>query len=250
MAAKLESEYIDGTKEEIVTALMVHSAVNNESYFSFGNLWVNQIHQNIVQTEKNCLQGIAADCHQRDERLGWMNDATVRFEETPYNFNVSRLFPKIVADAVEEQTEAGDITCTAPCIYARQPSGPVCAAFLIAGWQVWLHYGSPELIQRHYQNFSKWADFLKAHELEEEPGIISYSYYGDWAGAADSCHSVEGPWSVVTPGILMSTGFHYYDHKTVVKMARFLGNSVAEYKYKEEKQTLTSGFHRFEYPIA
>ena len=43
------------------------------------------------------MHSILTDCPQRDERQGWMNDATVRFEATPYiNFDIGRMFPKIV----------------------------------------------------------------------------------------------------------------------------------------------------------
>ncbi len=227
---------------ESITALMVHNAVNCESNFFCGNPWVNQIHQNVLQTEKNCLQGIATDCHQRDERLGWMNDGTVRFEETPYNFDMARLFPKIVEDIVLDQSEEGNITCTAPCIYKTDPTDPVCASFLVAGWKAWLHYGNPELMRKHYESYSRWADFLNRHESEDEPGILGFSHYGDWAGTADSCHSMEGPWSVVTPGSLMSTGFHYYNHKTVAEMAKILGKTEEEERHEKEAERIRQAF--------
>lgn len=225
-----------------VSALMVHSAVNCESNFFCGNPLVNQIHQNVLQTEKNCLQGIATDCHQRDERLGWMNDGTVRFFETPYNLNMARLFPKIIADSVLDQSEEGNITCTAPCIYKTDPTDPVCAAYIVAGMQTWLHYGNVEPIRKYYDSYSLWADFLTKFESEEEPGILTFSHYGDWAGTVDSCHSMEGPWSVVTPGSLMSTGFHYYNHKTVAEMAKLLGNKEEEVRHNHEAERIQKAF--------
>ncbi len=225
-----------------ITALMVHSAVNNKSNFFCGNPWVNQIHQNVLQTEKNCLQGIATDCHQRDERLGWMNDGTVRFEETPYNFDMARLFPKIVDDIVLDQSEEGNITCTAPCIYKTDPTDPVCASFLVAGWKEWLHYGNSDLMRKHYKSYSRWADFLNRHEAEEEPGILGFSHYGDWAGPVDSCHSMEGPWSVVTPGSLMSTGFHFYNHKTVAQMAELIGKKEEAERHTKEAERIQKAF--------
>lgn len=81
-----------------VAAAVIYSDVDNGSYFKCGSAIVNIIQENIVRGERGNLHGIATDCPQRDERMGWLNDATVRFEETPYNFNVSRLFPKIIAD--------------------------------------------------------------------------------------------------------------------------------------------------------
>src|SRR3712207_6855284 len=44
------------------------------------------IHRNVVWTEASNLHGLPTDCPQRDERLAWLNDMTVRGEEAVHNF--------------------------------------------------------------------------------------------------------------------------------------------------------------------
>lgn len=206
--------------KKCINALSIYTDVDNDSFFECGSALVNQIHKNIVQTERDNLHGIATDCPQRDERMGWLNDATVRFEETPYNFYMSRMFEKITDDIVCEQVD-GAITCTAPFVYGSRPADPVCSSFIVAGMQAYLHYGNAELIKKHYKNFKAWNECLKRRSKD---GIVDFSYYGDWAGPEDCCMGSEDPVSAVTPGILMSTGYHYYNYVLLEKMAKILGD--------------------------
>jgi len=217
--------YVEGwhgiPKEENFTAIALYTDVKNQSYFRCGSPIVNQLQNCIVQTEKNNLHSISTDCPQRDERMGWLNDATVRYEEICYNFDMYRLFSKIIDDIVAEQGVDGSITDTAPYVYGERPADPVCSSFLIAALQNYLHNGRTDDIRKHYKDFKAWNDCLRANS---EGGIVNYSYYGDWAGPADCCVTKEVPHSVMTPGLLMSTGYHYYNYKLLERFARILGD--------------------------
>ena len=208
-------------------AVALYTDIKNQSYFRCGSPIVNQIQECIIRTEKNNLHSISTDCPQRDERMGWMNDATVRYAESSYNFNMHRLYSKIMDDIVAEQSKDGGITDTAPFIFGYLPADPVCSSFLIAAMENYLHYGSIADIKKHYEDFKAWNNCLKANS---EDGIISYSYWGDWAGPADCCVSMECPNSVMTPGALMSTGYHYYNYTLLQKFAEILGAEAERIK--------------------
>ena len=64
---------------ESITALALYNAVDNSSTFRCGNSMVNALHESIVATERANLHNLPTDCPQRDERMFWLNDATVRF---------------------------------------------------------------------------------------------------------------------------------------------------------------------------
>ena len=230
--------YVEGWHDipdsENFKAISLFTDIKNKSFFRCGSAVVNQIQECIIQTEKNNLHSIATDCPQRDERMGWLNDSTVRFEEMPYNFNMRRLFSKIIDDVVAEQSEDGAVTCTAPFVFGNRPADPVSSSFLIAALENYLHYGSKEDIESHYADFKAWNECLKRNS---EEGIVTFSHYGDWAGPADCCVSMENAGSVMTPGILMSTGFHYFNFKLLQKFAEILGYSEeAEWNGKEAER--------------
>lgn len=212
---------IDGFEKEKIVAIAMYSDIASNSSFVCGNTMINQIHKNSVQTEKSNIHGVLTDCPQRDERMGWMNDATVRYDSTPYNFDVGHIFPKIVRDIKDTQTEDG-ITCTAPYIYGQRPTDPVCSSYLIAGWNAYLHTGNVDIIKEGYEGFKLWEETLLKRS---DNYIVNYSYYGDWASPSFVCRSEEDAYSSITPGRLMSTGYSYFNCEMLVKMAKLLGKT-------------------------
>ncbi len=212
---------VDCVAKEDLTALLRCTDLKNGSQFSCGSALINQIQKNIVMTETDNMHSILTDCPQRDERMGWMNDATVRFEETPYNFDIGRIFPKIVRDIRDEQID-GAITCTAPFIFGHRPADPVCSSYLMAVYQTWMHTGNTEIIRESFEGLAAWEDCLLAHS---EDYIINYSYYGDWAGPYYACEggSIDAAKSGETDGLIMSTGYSYLNCKLLSRLADAVG---------------------------
>ncbi|MBO4326901.1 MAG: family 78 glycoside hydrolase catalytic domain [Clostridia bacterium] len=211
------SGYGDVLTADKIMAVALYTDLNANGDFRCGSPALNALHKACVQTEKANIHSIFTDCPQRDERMGWMNDATVRFEETPYNFEIDRMYPKVVDDICDAQDEAGRITCTAPFVIGSRPADPVCSSFLVAGYEYFARTGDVSFVSAHYDNWRRWEEFLLSRSVNF---IVDYSYYGDWAGPAISCNSMEDARSASTPGILMSTGFSYLN---CVLLARFAG---------------------------
>lgn len=206
-----------------VRAVELRTDVDSGSYFVCGSALITKIHNICVATERANIHSILTDCPQRNERLGWMNDATVRFEETPYNFDVGALFPKVVRDMMDSQSDDGAITCTAPYVWGNRPADPVCSSFLVAGYEAAMHTGNLDIVREAYPAYCAWENCLLKHS---DGYIVNYSYYGDWAGPADCCvpgNGVDpGAESAVTPGIFMSTGYSYFNCRLLARFAGWL----------------------------
>ncbi|MBQ3078936.1 MAG: family 78 glycoside hydrolase catalytic domain [Clostridia bacterium] len=226
------------TKDDIC-AVSLYTDVLKDTHFTCGSAIANAFSKIALQTEKANIHSVLTDCPQRDERMGWMNDATVRFEATPYLFDIGRLFPKVVRDIMSVQSADGSITCTAPFAFGNRPADPVCSSFLVAGWQSYLHTGNKEILEEAYPAFAAWDDYL---ESRSENGIVTYSYYGDWAGPAYACESDEGACSKVTPGILMSTGYHYYNCTLLEKIANAIGRNEDAARHRQNAARIRESF--------
>ena len=106
-----------------VTGRAVYSSLENTGGFFCGDPLLNRIHQNIVWTERSNLHSVPTDCPQRDERMGWLNDATVRIEEAVYNFDMTGLYPKWMDDIEDARDpETGAIADTAPFVWGSLPA--------------------------------------------------------------------------------------------------------------------------------
>lgn len=231
--------YPEALLKEDICAVSLYTDAASAGYFTCGNALIDKIYRNAVQTEKANIHSILTDCPQRDERVGWMNDATVRFEATPYSFDVGRLFPKVVRDCMDVQDEDGSITCTAPFAFGCRPADPVCSSYLIAAWQAYLHTGNLDIIGEGYEGFCRWNRFLAKNSVNN---IVNYSYYGDWAAPAYACASEEYAVSAVTPGELMSTGYYYYNTCLLMQMAEKLGMEEEVQKHRQEAEEIAAAF--------
>ena len=236
----------DGEVE--LSALSFYTDVDTDSHFYCGNQTMNEIYRSVLRTERCNLHSVASDCPQRDERMAWMNDATVRFMSMMYNFNVARLFEKIADDIANEQGEDGSLTCTAPFVYGERPADPVCSAYLIAVLEYYKYTGDDSLIRKHYDGMAKWNECLKAYAPD---GIVSYSYYGDWAGPADCCYSTAtignsdvlkteeydpgAANSLNIQGEMISTAIYYMNLRLMEYFGKVIGKDVKEYTIEKER---------------
>ena len=230
---------LDCLEPDDIDAMLIHTDMENKSSFTCGSPMVNAIQDALVMTERDNMHSILTDCPQRDERMAWMNDATVRFEETPYNFDASRILPKILQDIKNEQRAEGQFTCCAPYIYGGLPADPVCSSYLVAAKEALMHYGELGAVDEFFDGMAAWEDYLLSRSPD---GTVDYSYYGDWAGPAYACMSDEFACSAVTPGVVMSTGYSYYNCRLLADFARRTGRSEAEAKYSEKAEYVRKAF--------
>lgn len=199
-------------------AVEYHTNLQRISFFRCGDALVNRIHELCVRTEQANQQGVLIDCPQRDERMGWLNDGTVRFQETPFNFDIGRMFPKLLRDVADTQ-ECGAISDTAPRVYGSVEADPVCSSFLIAGMEAWMHTDNLDVLREYYENFAAWENYL-LHRSED--WLVNYGCHGDWAGPSYACLTEQNGdrrFSAVTPPEYMAAGYSYLNCRLLQKMA-------------------------------
>ncbi len=233
--------YPDALAAEDLCAVSLYTDCEKHTDFRCGSAQVNEFAQIARMTEKANIHSILTDCPQRDERMGWMNDATVRFEAVPYLFDIGRLFPKVIRDVMDTQSDDGSITCTAPFAFGSRPADPVCSAYIVAGWQAWLHTGNKEILREAYDSYKAWNRLLETHSRD---GIVTYSRYGDWAGPSYACKSEEDAHSAVTPDELMSTGYHYLNTVLLSKIAALLDKEDEAREQEQDAQRIRRSFLR------
>ncbi len=224
----------------------LRSDVREIGAFACSDETLNQIQAMVVRTESSNLHGLPTDCPQRDERLGWLNDMTVRAEEAVHNFGLDRLYEKWSDDIADTQGPiTGAIADTAPAFrFGRTPADPVCASYLVAPWLAYLHYGDRRILAEHYAGFKAWAGCLESLAVE---GCVDFSSYGDWAppiGQARTGSIGAGALSEKTPGALMSTGFLYYTLALLAKIAASLGRQDEAGAYAKKAAAVRAAFNR------
>ncbi len=208
---------------------VVRSAIAEHGNFNCSNDLLNRICKMVMLTEANNLHSIPTDCPQRDERMGWLNDMTVRIEPAIYNLDMSRFYAKWIDDISDTQNQEGSIADTAPFHWGYNPADPVSASYLLLAWQSYNFYGNEQIIHKHYGGLKAWVDFLNS---KTEDGIVTYSRWGDWCPPIKFSVN-NSPLSKDTPGELMSTGYLYYCAKIIAQMADIIGKKEDVARYNE-----------------
>ena len=121
----------------------------------------------VCSTEESNLHSIPTDCPQRSERMGWMNDMTVRIDQALYNFDLSRFYPKWIDDVSDTQEKDGSIADTAPLRWSKGPADPVSASYLLLALRSFEFYGNRNMVSQHYDGLKAWVDYLKSRRKTE-----------------------------------------------------------------------------------
>jgi alpha-L-rhamnosidase len=221
-----------------LTGRVVRSAVAELGDFSCSDALLNRIFANIRWTEQNNLHSIPTDCPQRDERMGWLNDATVRLEGALFLYHLPLLYNKWLDDIADTQDASGAIADTAPFNWGNRPADPVCSSYLLLAWNLYLFYGDLTAIADHYDGFKAWQACLLVHAKDH---IVQYSHWGDWCQPL-SFTDGQSPRSAVTPGQLMSTGYFYLNALLLARMAMLLEKPDDEADYTAMAGQISQAF--------
>ncbi len=220
----LQVEADEGVLIFEVTAVAVHTDVVQTGDFSGSCEILNRIQKVMLNTEQNNLHSVPTDCPQRDERLAWLNDMTVRCEEALFNFDMILFYEKWlddIADAQDEET--GCIPDTAPYFYGNRDADHISSVYVLLPWFLYLFYGDCQPLKKHYEGMRRYIEYKRSRR--EENGLISEKYFGEWAPPMTECVLGWGENAVPAkiPKQLVTTGYLYYDCCILGKAAELLG---------------------------
>lgn len=223
--------------EDTLEARFVHSAVEPASYFECSHPLINSLHKCVVASQRANLMSIPTDCPQRDERHGWLADASVTMEEACFNFDLAafyRHFLQLIKLAQKEDGSLPDfVPPYNPSVYPADPAWGT--AYISLCWQIYMFYGDREILQKHYQCLKNYLDFLK----QKASGhlLTGLGKYGDW------CQ----PGSQVAKKTLLdlvSTCFYYHDVLLFSDICDRLGRQAECREYKELASKIKNAFNQ------
>eukprot|EP01084_Bolivina_argentea_P091268 164321_1 len=89
--------------------LEFHANIEQRSFWNSSNINLNTIHQHCIEAQKSNIMSVITDCDQRDERLGWMGDASLSSDSYAINFDMqSFIYNWLVLMKDEQITNKSD----------------------------------------------------------------------------------------------------------------------------------------------
>lgn len=232
---------------DAVTGCMVQSDIPHTATFESSEPLLNKLYEVVCRTEETNRHSIPTDCPQRDERLGWTNDMSVRNECALYSYDLVKLYTKWMRDIRDTQGKvSGVLSDTAPHRrYGAIPMDPIAITPVNLPWNVFCFYGDKKILEDNYDMNVRWLSYL---ERNSEDGVVYFSHMGDWAGPmAGTCALVGegtggGAVSTITPTILVGTASFAYMCQLMAKTARVLEKDKDAEIFTEKAEKIKKSF--------
>ncbi|GAB3665129.1 alpha-L-rhamnosidase [Echinicola sediminis] len=222
------------------TAVALYSDMPKTGNFSTSHPLLNQLQHNIQWGQRGNFLDIPTDCPQRDERLGWTGDAQVFFRTAAFNMQVDNFFGKWLRDLAADQLENGAVPHIIPNIMGSKSSGSAgwADAATIIPWNMYLLYGSKEVLRQQYPSMKAWVDYMLANSREMLWN--NGRHFGDWLFYKPE-NEVEGR-STLTDKHLIAQCFFAHSTQILINAARVLGNDEDVENYQELLSHIKSAF--------
>lgn len=230
------------TREEVILheikGEMIYPEIREYGSFSCScELW-NQIHQIIRQSMLSNIKSVLTDCPHR-EKLGWLEETHLLGPSLMYNFDMHKIYRKLMLDIEHSQTDEGLVPSISPeyVVFEQgfRDSPEWGSACVINPWYIYKYYGDREILKRYYPVMQRYVNYLN---IKAEHHILHHGL-GDWCD-----FGINPPFAQNTPIPVTATAIYYYDLLIMEKTAYVLGKEDDGKIYREEAVNVKEAFNR------
>ena len=217
-----------------ITGIALSSDTPIAGSFHCSDPMLNQLHSNIVWTQRMNFIDIPTDCPQRDERLGWTGDAQVYVRTATLNADVQSFFGKWLVDLNDGQRADGQFPMVAPVKVAGDDGGPAWAdAGVICPWTMYEVYGDKRILEKSYPAMQKFIDFCVKRSTPDLLPPKEYHCFGDWLSIKSD-----------TPKDVIYMAYLAKSLRLTAQTAKVLGKVEDEKKYGELFNKAKAAFNK------
>ena len=221
-----------------ISCPVVHSEGSLVGSFSSSSAVINQIQQNILWTQIGNTMSLMTDCPQRNERKGWLGDASGS-ADLSMNFDFANVYRNHLNLIADEQFVNGGVPVTIPISCCPTPDGAPSGdpnwttAFAWITWMLYEHYGDTSTMATHYDGIAAlfnlvFTDWYPQHGLR---GMIVQ--FGDWYAQPDGG----------TDNALVSSFAFLRDCYVLMQMSVVLNKTDRAAFYNSTYSSLAREFH-------
>ncbi|KAF4445752.1 hypothetical protein F53441_10501 [Fusarium austroafricanum] len=231
--------------EASITAIVVHTDMEETGYFNCSHELLNKFHSNVRWSMKGNFLTIPTDCPQRDERLGWTGDAHAFCPTSNYLYDTASFWKSWHKDVWSEMSINDTMIPpvyipTIPSTFGQKPNpASVWGDVVVANpWNIYQAFGDKDLLRDHLPQAQGWID--KGISRNED-GLWNRSsfQFGDWL---DPLAPSDSPGAATTSKYLVSDAYLIKMTETLSQIIDALGESDLADKYKTQRSDLKREF--------
>lgn len=239
-----------------VTAFELYSDMRRIGRFSCSEPYLNQLHENIVTSQKANFMDIPTDCPQRDERCGWTGDIAMFAGTAAFQMDTSVFLRKWLRDVTLAQRDNGAI----PEIV---PDNNMCSmkmdgfhgmlmntgfaawgdATTMVPWALYQATGDLSYLENQYESMKSWVEYELKASRKLSVGQNRYIWdkslqYGDWLAPGEG--TVDG----IKKGKYVATAYMAHSMRILIDSARLLGKTADAEKYEAEQKKVKAAYRK------
>jgi len=229
-------------KLPVVTAIAgLHTcnSAQRAGTFTCSNDLFNRIFHLIDWSIRSNMASVLTDCPHR-EKLGWLEQAHLMGSSIRYNYDINRLYNKIIDDMQSAQLPTGMVPDIAPEFVTFEggfrDSPEWGSAYVILPWYLYQWYGDQRPIQTHYEGMKRYVDYLSSTATGH---IVSHGL-GDWF---DLGPDTPGESQLTSKGVT-ATAIYYYDVCIMKRVAALLGKKDDEARFAKLADNIREAFNQ------
>jgi len=243
---QIEGARPDSVESQLPTLLKIQSLHTRNSAahvgkFDCSNELFNRIFDLIDWAIKSNLQSVMTDCPTR-EKLGWIEQTQLMGNSVHFNFDIYKLYQKLIADMEDAQTDKGLVPSIVPEYInfeyydsAFRDSPEWGSASIILPWLIYKWYGDAEVMTQAWPMMERYMSYL---ESKAENNILSHGL-GDWYDVGPN----EPGYAQLTPVPLVATATYFYDAQLMAKVAEKLDKKDQAALFEELAQKIKTAFN-------
>ncbi|CAE7859017.1 unnamed protein product [Symbiodinium necroappetens] len=167
---------------EFIERLVMNTALPDRVNVTLSDEVLQAIHMGSKGVQRSNLMQVPTDCPQRDERLGWMGDASLSAASLLAHWDYNHMVSAFLDSMVDEMGTDGSLPDVVP--FQRFGGRPAdlswSAAFLENLWQLWQKDGDLKPAQKHWDSVKAHVSSLNATYTAAGNVTKLPQSYGDW----------------------------------------------------------------------
>ena len=223
-----------------LTAIVLHSDMDQTGRFSTSNPLLNQLQHNIEWGQKGNFLDVPTDCPQRDERLGWTGDAQAFYLTAAFNRDVAGFFSKWLKDLAADQRPDGAVPHVVPQVIGEWEAGSSGWGDVatIIPWNMYVTYGDQRILEEQYDSMKAWVNYIKG--VSKNGLWNSGRHFGDWLFYTPG-DDVDGR-AAVTDKFLIAQTFYAHSTQLLINAANVLGKKEDVALYTAQLAEIKAAF--------
>lgn len=222
------------TDAELVSSeiVSISSDLPRRGWFGCSEPALNQLHDNVVWSQRGNFVSVPTDCPQRDERLGWTGDAQAFAPTACTLFDAQQFWASWLEDLALDQDDVLGVASVVPDVVLEGDprfgrAGWADAATFVP-WAVYESYGDPEILRRQFDSMRRWVDSL---QMRREPtGLLPPAMqFGDWL---DPDAPSDRPWEAKADSTFLANAFFSRSARLTAEAADLLGDAAPGSRYR------------------